>query len=114
MISIVFLFTIIISVICYTFYKLFSFTQLSIITIMATIQELSALVDSLQSALDNEQAQISKAIDDLKAVIVELEGKLASAATPEEIQAVADKVSSVISDLEGTIPDEPAVDGFVE
>ena len=75
---------------------------------MATIQELSNKVDELQVALDNEQAQILAAIEDLNDTIAELRDLVADGGTAEERQALADKLDAIKSDLENTIPDAPA------
>lgn len=69
---------------------------------MATIAELSAKVDDLQVSLDAEQQKIADAIAALNLVIADLQAALAGAATPEAIQAVADKVDAVKADLEST------------
>lgn len=71
--------------------------------IMATIQELSAKVDELQTALDTEQQQIADAIAALQATVTDLQGQLTAGGTEAERQAVLDKLNSVITDLQGTI-----------
>lgn len=71
--------------------------------IMATLQELSAKVDELQTALDNEQEQIKNAIDTLNATVEQLRTDLAGGGTEEERQAVIDKIDTVITDLKGTV-----------
>lgn len=70
---------------------------------MATIQELSAKVDELQTALDTEQQQIADAIAALQATVTDLQGQLTAGGTEAERQAVLDKLNSVITDLQGTI-----------
>lgn len=70
---------------------------------MATIAELTAQVDDLQVALDNEQAQIAEAIAGLNASIEELTALVAEGGTAEERQALADKLTAIKEDLEGTI-----------
>ena len=72
---------------------------------MATLQELNDQVDALQVALDEEQEQVAAAIADLEAVIADLEAQVAEGGSPEERQAVLDKLVAVKTDLEGTIPD---------
>lgn len=67
-----------------------------------SIAELSAQVDELQSALDAEQEQIKAAIQKLQDTIDELN---AGNGTEEERQALADKLTAIKEDLEGTIPD---------
>lgn len=69
---------------------------------MASISDLSAKVDQLQAALDNEQEQIKAAIDALTATVAELQ---VSGGTEIERQALSDKLDSVIADLQATIPD---------
>lgn len=94
--------------------------------IMANIQELTAQVDSLsaqvttlQTTLDTEQEQIRLAIEAntteiarLTEVITALQNE---AGTPEQRQALADKVTDISNrltaintDLQNTIADEPA------
>lgn len=73
--------------------------------IMATLAELSAKVDTLQTALDEEQQQIKDAIDSLNQIVTDLKAQVADGGTAEERQAVADKIDAVITDLKGTIPD---------
>jgi hypothetical protein len=67
---------------------------------MPTLQELSDKVDTLQTALDDEQVQIKAAIDALTTANAEL---LASGGSDADRQAVADKIDAVITDLQGTI-----------
>lgn len=74
---------------------------------MASIQELTAKVDALQTALDNEQAQIKDAIDGLTQTVTDLQAIIADGGTAEERQALADKLDAVITDLQGTIADTP-------
>lgn len=74
---------------------------------MPTIQELSAKVDELQTALDDEQVQIQAAIDALKTAAADLQTQLdaaiAAGGTDAERQAVIDKINGVITDLQATI-----------
>ena len=70
---------------------------------MASIQELNDKVDALQSSLDNEQVQIQAAIDGLAAEVARLNDIISQGATPEALQAVADKIDAIKSDLEGTV-----------
>ena len=73
--------------------------------IMATIAELSAKVDELQSTIDTEQEQIAAAIAKLQETIDELS---ANQNDPEAINAVIAKLESAKTDLEGTVtPGEP-------
>lgn len=74
---------------------------------MATIQELNDKLDSLQSDLDAEQAQIKAALDSQAALIADLQAQIAagSAATPEQLQAVVDRITAISDDLKGTIAD---------
>lgn len=74
---------------------------------MATIKELSAKVDELQSVLDIEQQQIADALAKLQATVDDLTTQLADGGTAEERQAVLDKLNAVITDLQATIPDQP-------
>lgn len=94
--------------------------------IMANIQELTAQVDSLsaqvttlQTTLDTEQEQIKAAIDANTAEIARLTEVITAlqneAGTPEQRQALADKVTDISNrltaintDLQNTIADEPA------
>lgn len=74
--------------------------------IMASIKELTAQVDELQTALDEEQEQIKKAIGDLQAIVDQLNANIGDGGTVEERQALSDKIAAVKTDLQGTIPDE--------
>lgn len=73
--------------------------------IMATVSELSAKVDELQAHLDTEQEQIQNALNTLVAQNEELKKQIEDLGGSEALQAVADKLDGVISDLKGTIPD---------
>lgn len=84
--------------------KLLLENNLNIKKIMATIQDLTAQVDDLQAALDNEQAQIAVAIEGLNQSIADLTALVAEGGTAVERQALADKLSAIKADLEGTIP----------
>lgn len=75
--------------------------------IMATIADLTAKVDALETALNAEQEQIKEAIEGLQATIDELRANEAANGTPEERQALADKLDAIKTDLEGTIADTP-------
>jgi|ERR1044072_8051610 tetrahydromethanopterin S-methyltransferase subunit B len=71
--------------------------------IMATIQELSAKVDALQAALDQEQQEILDAIDALEQTIEDLQALVVDGGTEAERQAVSDKLDAVIADLQATV-----------
>lgn len=73
--------------------------------IMATLKELTQKVDDLQTALDAEQLQIADAIAQLQTTINDLRANETANGTPEERQALADKLDAIKTDLEGTIPD---------
>lgn len=75
--------------------------------IMASIQELTAKVDALQTALDEEQAVIKAAIDALNQTVTDLQAIVSEGGTTEERQALADKLDAITEDLKGTIPDAP-------
>lgn len=70
---------------------------------MPTLEEISAKVDELQTALDTEQEQIAAAIEGLNATIADLTSQLADGGTPEARQAVLDKLNAIKTDLEGTV-----------
>lgn len=74
--------------------------------IMATLEEVTAKITALQTALDNEQAQIQAAIDGLTGQIAALNDQIANGATPEQLQVIADSLTAITTDLEGTIVDE--------
>lgn len=76
-----------------------------------TLEQLSAQVDELQVALDAEQQQVAdllaqkdQTIATLGETIAALEALVAEGGTPEDRQAVADKLSALKADLEGTVP----------
>lgn len=70
---------------------------------MATIQELEAKVDEVQTALDEEQQQIANAVAAFEATIAELR---ASGGTAADRQRIADKLAATTADLKATIPDD--------
>lgn len=72
---------------------------------MATLAQLNEKVDALQASLDAEQEQIQAAIAQLQTTIDELRQNQTDAGTPEERQALADKLDAIKTDLEGTISD---------
>ncbi len=74
---------------------------------MALIDDLNAKVDALQASLDNEQAQVANAINALNETVAGLQAQLADGATPEQVQALIDKIGAITTDLEGTIADAP-------
>jgi predicted nucleic acid-binding Zn-ribbon protein len=94
--------------------------------IMAAIDDLKTQVTGLQTqvtdlqtALDNEQAQIQQLLDtnasvvtDLNNQIATLQGQISAGATPEQLQELADSLTTISQniattkeDLEGTVPD---------
>lgn len=70
---------------------------------MPTLAELNAKVDTLQTALDDEQQQVANKIAELEAIAAELR---ASGGTDADRQAVTDKIDAVAADLKATIPDD--------
>lgn len=74
--------------------------------IMATIRELTEKVDALQVALDAEQEQIAAAIAALNVTIEDLRVIVADGGTAEERQALADKLDTIVADLEATVTPE--------
>lgn len=73
--------------------------------IMATIAELTAKVNELETALNAEQEQISTAIAALQTTIDELNANTSGGGTAEERQALADKLDAIVTDLKSTIPE---------
>lgn len=71
--------------------------------IMATLQELSDKVDVLQVALDAEQEQIAAAVAALQQTVADLNVLVAEGGSPQERQAIIDKINATIADLESTI-----------
>jgi predicted nucleic acid-binding Zn-ribbon protein len=76
--------------------------------IMASITDLSAKVEELQTALDTEQTQIADAFAAFLAEVTDLKAQLLAGGTEAERQAVSDKLDAAIADLQATIPDAPA------
>jgi len=73
-----------------------------------SISDIEAKVDALQTALDNEQAQIQASIDGLNTTIQDLRDQIAAGANDQEaLERIATKLDSIQSDLEGTIADGP-------
>jgi chromosome segregation ATPase len=79
------------------------------ITRMAkSVADIEAKVDALQTALDNEQAQIQTSIDGLNTTIQELRDQIANGANDQEaFERIATKLDAIQTDLEGTIADTP-------
>jgi predicted nucleic acid-binding Zn-ribbon protein len=75
--------------------------------IMASITDLSAKVEELQTALDTEQTQIADAFAAFLAEVADLKAQLLAGGTEAERQAVSDKLDAAIADLQATIPDAP-------
>lgn len=75
--------------------------------IMASILELTAKVDALQTALDTEQEQIAAAIAQLQQTVTELQAIVANGGTEAERQALADKLDAITADLQNTIGETP-------
>lgn len=71
---------------------------------MPTLEEISQKCDELQASLDAEQEQIQNAINGLNATIADLQQQVADGGTPEQRQAVLDKLNAIKTDLESTIP----------
>lgn len=77
---------------------------------MSKTTDIEAKVDALQTALDNEQAQIQTAIDALSATVQELRDQIAAGQTDNDaLDRIATKLDDIKSDLEGTIADGPIV-----
>lgn len=70
---------------------------------MPTLQEVSAKVDELQTALDEEQTAIQAAIDALTTANADLQNQVTAGGTEADRQAVHDKIEAVIADLKATI-----------
>lgn len=82
---------------------------------MATLKELEAQVDDLKIALDAEQKQVQDLRDEKDATITSLNGiitglqaQVAEGGTPEERQAVLDKMIALKEDLVSTVEDAQA------
>lgn len=70
---------------------------------MATIAELNAKLDQLQSDLDAEQQAVANKIAELEAVA---EALRVSGGSDADRQAAADKIDAIAADLKATIPDD--------
>lgn len=73
-------------------------------TILMNIEELTAKVDALQTSLDAVQAQIAESSEALNQTISDLTAIVSDGGTEEQRQALADKLDSIKTDLEGTVP----------
>jgi ABC-type transporter Mla subunit MlaD len=78
-------------------------------TIMATVSQLGAKVDELQSAIDSEQEQIAGALSSLQSTVDELKAQIVAGGTEEERQAIADKLDAAVADVKSTIADAAPV-----
>ena len=94
---------------------LVAYLTLKLNKIMSKITDIEAKVDELQTKLDTEQEQIKSAIDALNTTIQELRDQIAGGGADEEaLDRILVKLDGIKTDLEGTIPDEPIVDGPLE
>ena len=92
--------------------KEFKILNLKLNKIMATLDEVLDRAVDLQATVDAEQAQIQKLVDGQTATIVSLEAHITElqalvngAPTPEQLQAVVDKLKATQDDIASTIPD---------
>lgn len=69
---------------------------------MSTIEQLNEKADVLQSTVDTFQAKTIAAVQSLQETIADLQNQIANGATPEQLQAVADKLEATKADLEST------------
>jgi len=72
--------------------------------IMATLQEVTDALDSLQATTDATQALVGQKITELETVIADLENQIANGASPEGLQTLLDKVNVIKDDLATTLP----------
>lgn len=77
---------------------------------MPTLKEIQDLLDATQVSLDAEQARVKELSDEKDATIVTLNQTIADliaaqgdGGTPEERQAVIDKLTALKNDLESTV-----------
>jgi uncharacterized protein (DUF342 family) len=84
---------------------------------MPKLEEIQKLADDLQIVLDKEQQQVKNLLEQKEATnetlrntvatledtIVSLQAQLADGGTPEQRQAVFDKLSALKTDLENTV-----------
>lgn len=66
-----------------------------------------AKLDSLQTAIDAEQQVIADALGQLQTENQSLRDQIAAGITPEQLQAHADRIDTIIADVNSTIPDLP-------
>lgn len=79
---------------------------------MPTLAEIQALADELQTSLDAEQLQVSNLLAEkdntiatLNQTITELQAIIDAGGDPAQFQAIHDKLTSLKTDLESTIPE---------
>jgi hypothetical protein len=77
---------------------------------MATLAEVKALADSLQVSLDAEQQQVAdllaqkdNTIATLNQTIIDLQAIIDSGGDPVALQAIADGLTALKTDLEATV-----------
>ena len=77
---------------------------------MADIQELKALVETLQETVDATQAQVETLLSEKEATIVSLQEQIAklqalvdASPTPEQLQEVVDSLTATKADIEQTL-----------
>lgn len=85
------------------FQQILNTLNTKITQIMASITELTVKVDELQVALDAEQEQVAAAIAALQTAVADLQALVADGGTPEQRQALLEKIDAIKVDLEGTV-----------
>lgn len=79
-----------------------------------TNAELTQKFDTLQATIDAEQQEIANALQALSDENQTLRDQIAAGASPEQLQAHADRVDAIIADVQETIPNLPEPEPPVE
>ncbi len=74
--------------------------------IMATVSDLQAKLDTLTATIDAERSEVLAALEGLRVMIQDLRDRLDAAASPEELDALAERLDAEVARVQGVITPE--------